>query len=253
MFLYAIRKDDICFRRKKPGRIPTKDSFTQSLITCKPSICYEFKKVDDESQEIPPIYVQYRRDEKDSKNPFASKPKENNEIKVNHRNTEKNGGHRHQTRQQDEYGSLRGKRASQRNKDDERREQLNVDRTKRKRSRSLSKERKRARRSRSRSRSRPRRERERNVHERNSPEKTSRNQVATFNQRFSIICVKTRFLLFSDYSSYRRRKVRRSNRNGGVQSGRRMTYVVSFDINGRVMNSNHNDIPQKRNRSQKND
>lgn len=107
-------------------------------------------------------------------------------MKTNQKNTDKNsGGHRNQTRHQDEHKNLRGKHTNQRNKDDERRskdEQLGVDRLKRKRSRSLSKDRKRGRRSRSRSRSRPKREKERSAHERNSPVRTSRNQV-----KFSIL------------------------------------------------------------------
>lgn len=182
-FISNHRRDDFCFRRRKPPNVQTRETFIQTAITCKPFSCYELKRVDDETSDKS-IERNHRRDENPAKNPFSSKLKENNEIKSTQRNTDKNnGGHRNQTRHQDEHNSLRGKHTNQRSKDDERRsrdEQLSVDRSKRKRSRSLSKDRKRARRSRSRSRSRPRRERERNAHERDSPVRTSRNQVKFF-------------------------------------------------------------------------
>lgn len=139
---------------------------------------YELKRVDETSTDK----STERNQRRDDNNPFAKSKENHNENKINHKNREcsdeKNGNNRHQptsqARHQDEY-NLRGKRS----RDDERRDQLNVERSKRRRSRSTSKDRKRARRSRSRSRSREQqqRRRDRNNIERNSPEKMSRNQV----------------------------------------------------------------------------
>lgn len=176
-FIIVIRKDNICFRRTaRPQRkIQTFDMGTQSSISCRPFLCYELKKSDDQLDKMTELR-NHRRDENHTSNPFSLKTKEHNEIKVNHRNAEKDGNHRHQSRHQDDYNSSRVKHANQRSKEDERREQLNVERSKRKRSRSQSKERKRSRRSRSRSSNRSHR-RDRNAHEPNSPDKASRNQV----------------------------------------------------------------------------
>lgn len=152
---------------------------TQSSITCKPFITYELKKIDDQLDKL--TDRNHRRDENHANNPFSLKAKEHSEIRVNQRNAEKDGNHRHQSRHQDDYNSSRAKHANQRNKEDERREQTNIERSKRKRSRSQSKDRKRSRRSRSRSRS-PNRShrRDRNAPDQSSPDKATRNQVCLF-------------------------------------------------------------------------
>ncbi|XP_055311070.1 TRAF3-interacting protein 1-like [Sitodiplosis mosellana] len=177
-------KDNILFRRrdKLHKNVQIHNFGTQSQITCKPFVVYELKRVDDAPKERL-IEQNHRRDENQASNPFAKSKENDIENKSNHKSrecfAEKNGNHRHQptppqTRHQDEY-NLRGKSATQRSRDDERREQSNVERSKRRRSRSASKDRKRARRSRSRE---QQRRRDRNNHERNSPEKISRNQRA---------------------------------------------------------------------------
>lgn len=158
--IFYFRKDDICFRRKKPKNVELKTTATQSSITCKPFVFYEFNKIDDE---------------KNSSERLSERNGRRDEIHaINPRNSHKNTSHRYQTRHQDDHSSSRNKHSNQRSKDDERREhQSNVDRSKRKRSRSLSKDRKRTRRSRSRS----KRDRENNAHDRISPDKAPRNQV----------------------------------------------------------------------------
>lgn len=170
-FWCAFRKDNILFRRTKVKRVPCENIGTQSQITCRPNAFYELKRVDDESQDKS-VERNHRRDENHTNsNPF-SKSKELVETKTNQRanHVEKNGDHRHQSRNASDHNNVRGKHCNLRNKDDDRRDQSNVDRNKRRRSRSLSKDRKRARRSRS-------RRRERNAHERHSPDKSSQTQV----------------------------------------------------------------------------
>lgn len=173
----------------------TKDATTQSKISCKPFALYELKTVKNDPMEKS-TESNNRHDENHkghtntNANPFASKSKENHEIKANNhlRNLDKNSTHRHQSaRHQDEHSSqedrsLRSKHNNHRPKENERREQTNAERPKRKRSPSVSKEHKRMRRSRSRSRDRSKkdRERDRNVLERSSPDKVSRSLVCIF-------------------------------------------------------------------------
>lgn len=163
--------------------VESKDSTTQSKISCKPFLLYELKCADNEpSEKSTEHFVRHDENHKNhTNNPFSSKSKENHEIKTNHlRNLDKNSSHRHQSRHQDDHISLRSKHTNHRPKENERREQLDVERTKRRRSPSVSKDHKRMRRSRSRSRSRPKRDRERNVSERSSPEKVSHSSVSIF-------------------------------------------------------------------------
>lgn len=160
--------------------IELKDAITQSTISCKPSLSYELKRVDDEPSCEKPIERTHRRDENlknHTNNPFSSKSKENHDIKTNHlKNPDKNSSHRNHSRHQDDHNSLRSKQSNHRPKENERREPVDVEqRSKRRRSPSASKDHKRARCSRSKSRSK--RDRERNVHGRNSPQKVSRNSV----------------------------------------------------------------------------
>lgn len=164
-----FRKDDICFRRKKPKNTEFKDAATQ----CTNSL-NELRKIDaDPNEKI--IEKNHRRDENHTNNPFSTKSKENHETKSNNlRNLDKNSSHRHQSRHQDDHINLRSKQSNQRSKENERRDQIDP-KWKRRRSPSVSKsDHKRIRRSRSRSRSRTKR----NVHDRNSPDKkVSRNAV----------------------------------------------------------------------------
>lgn len=176
------RKDDICFRRKKVKNVEAKDATTQSRISCKPFLNYELKRLDDGEKlcekPIEPIHV--RRDENHTNhtnNPFSLKSKENHEIKSSHsKNADKISSHRRPSRHANDQISLHNKHTTNhRPKENERREQIDVERSKRKRSPSESKDNKRIRRSRSRSRSK--RERKRNAHEKNSPAKVSRKLV----------------------------------------------------------------------------
>lgn len=186
--MFHFRKDNICFRRKTKlqSYIPTQSSATQSQISCKPNAMYELRRILDEPHEKPTERNQ-RRDENHVRNPFskAAEHVENkNNPKISH--AEKNGDHRHQSRNAVDYNNSRGKHNNQRNRDDERREQSNPDRLKRRRSRSKSNDRKRPRRSRSRS-----RRRDRNVPERHSPDKMSQIQVC-----FSLYFVSFFFIFF---------------------------------------------------------
>lgn len=171
----------------------TRDAATQSKISCKPFSLFEMRSV--ETDPIEKSTERINRHDENHKshtntttNPFASKSKENHEIKANNhlRNLDKNSTHRHQsTRHQDDHSgqddrSLRSKHNNHRPKENERRESTNAERPKRKRSPSVSKEHKRMRRSRSRSRDRSKRDRERNVPERSSPDKVSRSLVCIF-------------------------------------------------------------------------
>lgn len=185
--LRNLRKDDICFRRRKVKNVESKDATTQSKIACKPFLLYELKCVENDPNEKPADRTN-RHDEhyrNHATNPFSSKSKENHEIKTNDhlRNSEKSSSHRHQSlRHQDDHSSqddrsLRSKHNNNRPKENERREPNDVERTKRRRSPSASKDHKRMRRSRSRSRDRTKRDRERNALERNSPDKVSRKLV----------------------------------------------------------------------------
>lgn len=182
-FVRIVRKDDICFRRKRVKNAELRDAITQSKISCKPFLQYELKSVENDSNENHKNHT--------TTNPFSSKSKENHEIKANHhlRNLDKNSSHRHQSsRHQDvehssqDDRSLRSKHNNHRPKESERREQNDVERTKRRRSPSVSKDHKRMRRSRSRSRDHAKRDRERNVAERSSPDKVSRSLVCDFNE-----------------------------------------------------------------------
>lgn len=159
----------------------SKEAITQSIISCKPFISYELKRVHDESCKKS-IDRNRRQDESDkdaTKNPFASKSKENHDNKTNHlRKLGKSSSHRQQSRHQEVDTCLRSKHTNHRPKENERREQVDGGRSKRRRSPSISKNPKRARRSRSRSRSK--RARERNVYERCSPDKVSSNSVSSF-------------------------------------------------------------------------
>lgn len=188
-----LRKDDICFRRKKVRSVASNDATTQSKISCKPLLLYELKCVENDPIEKLTERNNQRHEENHKNhttNPFQMKPKENHEIKTNNhlRNLDKNSSHRHQTsRHQDDHSiqvddrSLRSKHNNHRPKENnERREQNDIERTKRRRSPSTSKDHKRMRRSRSRSRDRSKRDRERNANERNSPDKVSRSLVCIF-------------------------------------------------------------------------
>lgn len=165
-----FRKDNICFRRKTklPSNVSTQSNATQSQISCKPNAMYELRRILVEPHEKPTERNQ-RRDENHIRNPF-SKTAEHVENKNNQKigHAEKNGDHRHQSRNAVDYNNSRGKHNNQRNRD----EQSNADRLKRRRSRSKSNDRKRPRRSRSRS-----RRRDRNLPERHSPDKLSQIQV----------------------------------------------------------------------------
>lgn len=188
------RKDDICFRRRKVKNCETKHAATQSKISCKPFLLYEIKSIENDAIEKP-AEKNSRHDENHKQNnsntntnPFAPKSKENHEIKANNfvRNLDKDLAHRHQSaRHQDDQSSqdnrsLRSKHNNHRSKENECREQNNVERPKRKRSQSVSKDHKRMRRSRSRSRECPKRDKELNVPARDSPEKVSRSTVCIF-------------------------------------------------------------------------
>lgn len=159
-----------------------RDAMTQSKISCKPFAHFELKRVDEDSCENPIEPAYQRRDEghkSTTTNPFSSKSKENHENKSNHlRNLDKNSSNRHvSSRHQNDQISLRTNHTNHRLKENERRSQVDVERSKRKRSPSESKEPKRARRSRSRSRDRSKRDRERNAYERGSPVKVSHSSV----------------------------------------------------------------------------
>ncbi|XP_031627408.1 arginine/serine-rich coiled-coil protein 2 [Contarinia nasturtii] len=172
-------KDNIIFRRKHnmQRNLQTRSSATQSQITCKPFIPYELVEIDLDARDKS-MERSHRRNDNQRSNPFASKSNNDNcnENKVNPKSREICVDKNHRQQFRDDY-STRGKHSNQRSRNDERREQLNVERPKRRRSRSLSKERKRARRSRSRSRSRSHAERRlRRRNERNSPDKGTRNQ-----------------------------------------------------------------------------
>lgn len=161
---------------------------TQSKISCKPFFIYELKRVDDDQCEKPIEPVHYRRDDNTTNhknhttNPFSTKSKENHETKSNpSKNAEKNSNHRHSSRHQSEQINLRSKHATKyRPKENERRDQVDVERTKRKRSPTPSKDNKRTRRTEpDRSHTRSKHERKRNDHEKKSPLKASRNEVCT--------------------------------------------------------------------------
>lgn len=175
------------------SNIESKDATTQSKISCKPHLLYELKHTDSESSEKSTERNNRLNEnhKNHTNNPFASKSKENHDVKTNHlRNLDKNSSHRHQSWHQDEHISLRSRHSNHRPKENERHEQINdVERTKRKRSPSVTKEHKRMRRSRSRS--RQKRDRDRNVIEQNnSPDKVSHSLVSVFLPSILIIDLK---------------------------------------------------------------